>query len=346
MLEQLIKQLEHWDKEVRDLAAQSLCRIAEKLSDTEKGKAAILSLLTTLMESVRSPIPQIRHGSILGIAYCLYGSALWIDEIDASMRSRIVGLITALESERLFRGSKGELVRDATCKLIEVISKLRFSLKEYEPSQLQTPSQSSKIGIKAALPHKKVPRIVIIQTILDDSLAQPHEFLQKDAAQAIKEFTESYYARDGKLYSEKYVDAMLDKYISGVCTTQFNTTRGYALALGVLPSIVVAKRKTDILTSLIKATTLSKIASERDVETRRNAVIALRGLAVNCCLKDEDLKSVVLCLVNCLNDFATDTRGDVGSWVREQALEAIKDIVLNSNFSNEGILFVEHYFHE
>lgn len=75
---------------------------------------------------------------------------------------------------------------------------------------------------------------------------------------------------------------------------------------------------------------------QRDAETRRNAVIGLinvvRTVGPQCQssegLNPEQCKKIYDAFIQCLSDYCTDNRGDVGSWVREQAMTALKDFLI------------------
>ena len=45
-------------------------------------------------------------------------------------------------------------------------------------------------------------------------------------------------------------------------------------------------------------------------------------------LTAEQCKRIYDTFIQCLSDYCTDNRGDVGSWVREQSMIALKDLLL------------------
>jgi hypothetical protein len=89
----------------------------------------------------------------------------------------------------------------------------------------------------------------------------------------------------------------------------------------------------EAIQALCKATVPEALVSERDAETRRNAVTALVDLAeeLGVCTP-RGIPSDLLALLwkhVCLStrDYATDTRGDVGSWVRVAAADSLCRLV-------------------
>ncbi|KAG0634559.1 armadillo-type protein [Tuber brumale] len=92
--------------------------------------------------------------------------------------------------------------------------------------------------------------------------------------------------------------------------------RGYILALGeVLPFLPMS-------TDLRKATvsSLLKAAASEEVERRVAGITAIsRGV-----LSGEDsTEDVIQAIVNSLDDYEVDSRGDVGSWVRSEGVKAV-----------------------
>ncbi|KAL1413220.1 hypothetical protein Q8F55_000973 [Vanrija albida] len=73
--------------------------------------------------------------------------------------------------------------------------------------------------------------------------------------------------------------------------------------------------------------------AKSDVETKRNAVRSLadlscqRGPDGTLLLRPEGITSVVQALVSALDDYTTDQRGDVGSWVRTAAVLALGQVI-------------------
>ena len=141
--------------------------------------------------------------------------------------------------------------------------------------------------------------------------------------------------------------------------------RGYARALGALPLHIVAQ-DTRILTSVFDALVTAARGGagrqEPDAESRRQAILGLCELVVRVGLGEADVEdskdskdstdaegidgtvdlppqpqyasltqgqvvSVLETLLDSLNDYATDDRGDVGSWVRRVAMSSLSTII-------------------
>lgn len=155
------------------------------------------------------------------------------------------------------------------------------------------------------------------------------------------------------LMSDKWQsNKVIDIYVKAV-TTDPNPAakRGSGLALGALHADLLCKHLDHVIGALVlAATTIQANTDERDPEARKNAVVGLVGVLKTAGLKacygeaegDGELErtfgdggqqaglnrpqatSLFDALVQCTDDYATDSRGDVGSWVREAAMKGLE----------------------
>jgi hypothetical protein len=100
--------------------------------------------------------------------------------------------------------------------------------------------------------------------------------------------------------------------------------RGFALAIGVLPAEWLAQF--NCVESLANAVKLEPKLEDRDAEARRNAASALAQVAIK--LKGESVEKALASLIRVgMSDYATDKRGDVGSWVRSASLQGASSLL-------------------
>lgn len=92
--------------------------------------------------------------------------------------------------------------------------------------------------------------------------------------------------------------------------------RAGALALGSTCSLLLPERR---------ALLSDAVQHGNDVETRRNAAAALPHLL---CSSLDEHESLLAALVHGLDDYTTDQRGDVGSWVRAQCMQSLRTALL------------------
>ncbi|KAH9316185.1 hypothetical protein KI387_024812, partial [Taxus chinensis] len=157
------------------------------------------------------------------------------------------------------------------------------------------------------------------------------------AVEALKQFVCTYLIAADALV----IKDLTSKYLQLLRTDpNVAAKRGSALALSALPNEFLIPDWLNILKTLCAACLLPENPDDRDAETRVNAV---RGLAtvcetLTCSSKDSRVfdasseeslllvikNDVLECLFTALNDYSVDNRGDVGSWVREAAVEALE----------------------
>jgi tubulin-specific chaperone D len=159
--------LQHWDSEVRALAAKALGALASL--DLHR---AATELLPTVLQQILSPDLLKRHGACLAAGELLLAIANSSSSSDSSSAgdaplltsettSAVLEAIPALEKARLYRGRGGEVMRTAACKLAQCIAaalpltaKARARLLDTADECLKHPSeevQSAAAGAAQAL---------------------------------------------------------------------------------------------------------------------------------------------------------------------------------------------------
>ncbi len=314
----------HWDARVRDEASLLLSAVAPMCTDM-LGKA-----LVKLREGCVSAEPETRHGALLAmgrIAKALVlcaGNALAAsgikqgdkDQGSSSMDSAakavdlhdVTSVVPELEAARLFRGKGGEMVRVAACVLTQCLAEARIPLTlnaaRIKPHLAAGRPDSGKTSTKR---HKE---------FLDECLRNTSIALQEAAAAALTPFCAAYLCSLDVAVRSAVVTSYAALFEAKDALPSY--TRGAALALGALPPAMYADSA-----SFAKALAAlcSAIESSPDAATRKYSVRGLAGVLVT---KGAPLASElatrctrgVLCA---LRDYATDERGDVGSWTREAA---------------------------
>lgn len=185
--------------------------------------------------------------------------------------------------------------------------------------------------------------------IVSENLKQPHENVQNAAARALRQLLHFYFAAPiGSPAFQKLQKMTVLKYVAGLRAAEnVAWTRGYSLALGVLPFHITSEppevfdQVLDVLSIVIDPE--HKIAGEPDADTRRNAVYAVSELGERLSLaifKQGGLKSdeidlpwlqraefCVKILLKACNDYSVDKRGDTGSWSRIGAMLGLERLV-------------------
>jgi hypothetical protein len=102
-----------------------------------------------------------------------------------------------------------------------------------------------------------------------------------------------------------------------------SVTRGYNMAFGVLTGKLLQALYPEIVDVLISNVVPKGIESD-EAESRKQAIISLVNAAgtigVNN-LAPKHKMDILNVLTEAYNDYAVDKRGDVGSWVRQEAMD-------------------------
>lgn len=197
-------------------------------------------------------------------------------------------------------------------------------------------------------------RLLLLQVRLLDSvdacLTHPNEEIQSAASKASNALLTNYFPVSSKGPSERLQSRIVDKYISIVKTADNPAaTRGFSLALGSLPGKLLAPRE-QVLDSVLDCLCNASrkdclVGGEGDAETRRNAISSLVNVCktvgichvpdqnktesdsapVNPLTKQQTLR-VFDALLDAMDDYNMDRRGDVGSWSRIAAMNGLETL--------------------
>ncbi|XP_051132533.1 tubulin-folding cofactor D [Andrographis paniculata] len=295
----------HWEKGLRELAATALSHLVklkpEYFADVILDKLVPCTLSTDLC---------MRHGATLATGEVILALHECNYALSTDKQKVAAGVVPAIEKARLYRGKGGEIMRSAVSRFIECISRAQVSLTEK-----------------------------IKQTLLDtlnENLKHPNSQIQNAAVEAVRQYIRTYLVS----VERKGVDRIISKYLKQLTDPNVASRRGSALALGVLPFEFLATEWKSILTKLCSACEIEDNPEDRDAEARVNAVKGLVSvcetltkagelsaffsgddrLALFHFIKDEVMSS----LLKALDDYSTDNRGDVGSWIREAAMDGLE----------------------
>lgn len=309
MVEELVNtKIHHWDRGLRELSAEALALLVKYDPGYFGGHVLEKLLLWILTADL-----NIRHGATLASAELILSLKKNGFTFSQEKEKALADIVPAIEKARLYRGKGGEIMRAAVSRFIECEALVQIPL----------PSNT----------HKKV----ILDTI-NENLRHPNGQIQVCTVAALKAFIQGYMIPAKSINIERVTLKHLQ-----ILQRDANPAarRGSALALSALPPSFLTPHWKDVLDALCNAIHLEENPDERDAETRVNAVHGLvavckslyeAGIEVWACPLEgvESPISVVKgqvmeCLFEALDDYAVDNRGDVGSWVREAAIEGLKE---------------------
>uniref|UniRef100_A0A670KA61 Tubulin-specific chaperone D n=1 Tax=Podarcis muralis TaxID=64176 RepID=A0A670KA61_PODMU len=132
-------------------------------------------------------------------------------------------------------------------------------------------------------------------------------------------------------------DELVNQYISGLQSHEEMTRCGLSSALGALPRFLLKGKLQEVLDGLKGVTSISP-QYVSFAESRKDGLKAISKVCLTVGVKGEGSPAEVVCrnnvteiyniLLNGLNDYTTDSRGDVGVWVREAAMTSLMEMTL------------------
>uniref|UniRef100_A0A8D3DGB9 Tubulin-specific chaperone D n=1 Tax=Scophthalmus maximus TaxID=52904 RepID=A0A8D3DGB9_SCOMX len=333
MIDHLIAmKINHWDGVIRELASKALHNLTPQAPDY---------MATTVLPKLLSLAVGIdlhsRHGAILACAeiiHALYKHGLQTDRtvvdmipsecVDAlkNIHQTVRGPQVAPPKKNIasncinyvHMGFGGELMRPAMCVLIEKLS-------------------------LSKMPFKNDAVIVDWQWLIDDTIQNPYHMSSgaKDGIMvavvaALSALCEEYYKDQAGQADPQIQDVLVSQYIEGLNSQRMLTRCGSALALGCLPTFMIHGK--------LKQVCFKLRAHFQDTftEARRDAIRAIAQLCLtvgvyphgspDSALCSENVSQVYCTLLESMNDYTTDSRGDIGAWVREAAMTSLMGVTV------------------
>ncbi|XP_067133607.1 tubulin-specific chaperone D [Centruroides vittatus] len=304
----LMHKVNHWDQTLRELSSKSLHNLTPRAPEY-----TITNVLPKLLTLSLSMDLNTRHGAILSVAEVIHALYKLAKEQGKTLEDfgiedcvqKIRNIIFILKDRNLFRGLGGILMRQAVCILIE------------------------KASISALPFHSDTELLDNWQELIDNCLSQVDGDVRKTAVSAVPHFCLQYYV------NEEEATLLLDNYLQKLHTGSEESRCGHICAIGSLPKHVLIGKVNNVVDSLIRCTKLPE-REETLVEVKRDALKALDSVchtigiempgSGDSILNRNHLQTIYDCLVEALNDYTLDSRGDVGTIVRESAMVAIQDI--------------------
>ncbi|XP_030591993.1 tubulin-specific chaperone D isoform X1 [Archocentrus centrarchus] len=323
MIDHLVAmKINHWDGAIRELATKALHNLTPQVPDYMA--TTVLPQLLTMAVGIDL---HGRHGAILAcgqITHALYKVGLQTNRNVVNMISpecvdALKNIHQTLHDRKQYRGFGGELMRPAICSLIEKLS-------------------------LSKMPFKNDPIITGWQWIIDDTVKTLHlvssgakDGIMAALVLALSALCEEYYQTSTGQAEPQMQDALVSQYIEGLNSPQMLTRCGSALALGCLPRFMIHGKLKQIVESLRQMCTETQKQGSF-TEARRDAVTSIAQVCVKAgaCAKGspdsalclENVAEVYGTLLSSMNDYTTDSRGDVGAWVREAAITSVMDVTM------------------
>ncbi|XP_077829549.1 tubulin-specific chaperone D isoform X10 [Macaca mulatta] len=310
---------------IRELAVKALHNLTQRAPEY-----SATQVFPRLLSMTLSPDLHTRHGSILAcaeVAYALYKLAAQenrpvTDHLDEQavqgLKQIHQQVLLILMFSFLFRGLGGELMRQAVCVLIEKLSLSKM------------PFQGDTI-------------IDGWQWLINDTLGCLHLISShsrqqiKDAAvSALAALCSEYYMKEPGEADPAIQEKLITQYLAELRSPEEMTRCGFSSALGALPGFLLKGRLQQVLAGL-RAVTHTSPEDVNFPESRRDGLKAIARICQTVGVKPgapveavcrENVSQIYSALLGCMNDYTTDSRGDVGGWVRKAAMTGLMDVTL------------------
>uniref|UniRef100_A0A8C0X162 Tubulin-specific chaperone D n=1 Tax=Castor canadensis TaxID=51338 RepID=A0A8C0X162_CASCN len=277
---------------IRELSAKALHNLAPRAPEY-----SATHVLPALLPMTLSPDLHVRHGAILScaeIVHALYKLAvLWVGNV-FSLFFLVCVLIENLSLSRM--PFKGDAVIDGWQWLINDTLRSLHLISSHSRQQIKDAAVSALSALCKEY-YRKLPG---------------------EAGPAIEE-------------------ELIPRYLAELQSPEAMTRCGFSSALGTLPDFLLRGRLQQVLTGLIAVTRISP----KDVsfaEARRDGMRAISRICQTVGVKEdgtpdeamcrENISEVYAALLDGMDDYTTDSRGDVGSCVREAAMTSLMDLTL------------------
>uniref|UniRef100_A0A2K5P636 Tubulin-specific chaperone D n=1 Tax=Cercocebus atys TaxID=9531 RepID=A0A2K5P636_CERAT len=322
MIDHLVTmKINHWDGVIRELAVKALHNLTQRAPEY-----SATQVFPRLLSMTLSPDLHTRHGSILAcaeVAYALYKLAAQenrpvTDHLDEQAVQGLKQIHQQVCVQPLGVGLGGELMRQAVCVLIEKLSLSKM------------PFQGDTI-------------IDGWQWLINDTLGCLHLISShsrqqiKDAAvSALATLCSEYYMKEPGEADPAIQEKLITQYLAELRSPEEMTRCGFSLALGALPGFLLKGRLQQVLAGL-RAVTHTSPEDVNFPESRRDGLKAIARICQTVGVKPgapdeavcrENVSQIYSALLGCMNDYTTDSRGDVGGWVRKAAMTGLMDVTL------------------
>ncbi|KAF4797301.1 tubulin-specific chaperone d [Turdus rufiventris] len=194
------------------------------------------------------------------------------------------------------------------------------------------------------MPFRGDPIIGGWQWLINDSLrhltlvsSAARQRVKESAVSALAALCNEFYTNEKGEADPALQDELVTQYVSELQNTEEMIRCGFSRALGALPRFLLKGRLQQVLEGLKKVT----VISPEDVsfaESRRDALIAIAKVCQTVGVKGDGSQQEYVCkdnvdqiyatLLTGVTDYTTDSRGDVGGWVREAAMTSLMEVTL------------------
>ncbi|EQC36821.1 hypothetical protein SDRG_05653 [Saprolegnia diclina VS20] len=301
----------HWDVQIRELATKSLGQLCAL-----DPAYAVTNVLPALLTASISPLVDVivRHGATMALTEVTLQLAAVPAFLDGESIRRFKVIPIEMDKRRLYRGRGGEMIRAAVCRVIDAVSRMGWGV--------------SLVVLKKYL------------STLEECIKHPNEDVRSAAIDAYDSLATRYLTKllakpgsDAALFVTAIVPRFLANVSSGpkqLLNPNVATRRGFLRVLGLSPYVMLQPHAAACIDIFVVTAVASlHTTDEQDAESRVAAIQALVDYTTRnrSELEAATLERILDALLRCADeDYGMDKRGDVGSWVRKEAMTALASI--------------------
>lgn len=292
------KKITHWDIAIRELAAKALHNLTEL--DSNYMIEEVLPILLGFVDSIDL---FVRHGAILSIAEIFVALHKKLGKdiseiISKDDLAKVQNIVSVCRNRGQLRGLGGEIIKQACVSLIR----------------------------KFAMIHSHVDTDPILndwQTLMEECLSNEVSAVRIISAEAHTAFFIEYYF----CWTLEERHAIINRYLSNLQSTNQTNRVGFAQAIGHFPEPVLKEKGEDIFRKLMECYVITR-NTLLWAEARKETMNSLKKICETLGLEHAELwkpfvNDIYQCFFSGLTDYTNDSRGDIGSWVRESAISGI-----------------------
>ncbi|NXI25760.1 TBCD protein, partial [Sterrhoptilus dennistouni] len=333
MIDHLVNmKINHWDSVIRELATKALHNITPQAPEY----MANVVLPRLLPLSVGSDL-HTRHGAILACAEITHALCKLAQENNRS--------VTYYFSEQSLEGLKQIHQEVCSHRSVFNLECCMIFNKDWQLRQLFSSfcTLIEKLSL-SKMPFRGDPIIGGWQWLINDSLrhltlvsSAARQHIKESAVSALAALCNEFYINERGEADPALQDELVTQYVSELQNSEEMIRCGFSRALGALPRFLLKGRLQQVLEGLKKVT----VISPEDVsfaEARRDALIAIAKVCQTAGVKGDGSQQEYVCrenvdqiyatLLTGVTDYTTDSRGDIGGWVREAAMTSLMEVTL------------------
>ncbi|EDW63994.1 tubulin-specific chaperone D [Drosophila virilis] len=307
----------HWDSAIRELTAKALHKLTYRAP--EYMAAVVMPQLLAKTETIDV---NARHGCVLAMGEI----TLALRQLETAPDSNTVylsnqriaelnELVKTFLERNFYRGMSGELMKFCTASFIRNCS-------------------VAKLPVNTEC-------LASWQQVIDIGLVTKSSSIRDAAVEAFAELSSAYYCLESR-HAEN--ERIITAYLKGADNDLEEHMRmGYLAALGVLPALMLRQHLNAVLDNLVKHALAPQgayddhenVQTYRWSEARTQSVRALskvvHTVGYDAAIQDsfadrQHFNKVVECLLQAMDEYTLDNRGDIGAWVREAAMQALYEL--------------------